>query len=129
MSAASLQVSIAVANWTVAVANVVLFVIAFWSLRSDRRRLSKMEMADRQKYAENVYAWIEERSADTLTIACRNGGASTIYDVTIRVEDPTGKVLGDTYGIELMKPLEEKTCLATGMSMARDARRNRQATV
>jgi hypothetical protein len=98
----------AIANCIVAVANVVLFVIGFRTLRHDRLRIARMEESERRRFSENVYVWIEERSAHSISVICRNGGNSAIYNVTVCAAANDGLELGDRYAIELMRPMEER---------------------
>lgn len=107
MDNSTFEILTTVANWIAAIANVTLFIIGFRTLRSDRQRIIKMELNDRQKYAENVYAWIEERKIDKVEVFCRNGSKSAIYEVKVALINNLGSLLSQVYEIELMKPLEE----------------------
>lgn len=108
MTTETLQIWNNFANSVIAVANIILFTVGFLSLRNDRRRITKMEQSDRRKFADNVYAWIEERSENSTKVFCHNGGISIIYDVRVSTLDVSGAVIGDSYEIELMKPREER---------------------
>lgn len=96
-----------IANWVIAFANVTLFYIGYRTLRNDRKRIFLMEIADKKKFAENVFAWIEKRGEKSVEIVCRNGGSSVIYNVEIKTIDMNGNQQGDSYAIDLMKPFEE----------------------
>lgn len=98
----------AAADWVIAIANIVLFVLGFFTLRSDRVRIAKIEGNERRKIAEHVYGWIEERSGTAVRVGCRNGSQGAIYAVRVSLVDSDGLSLGDLYQIELMKPQEEK---------------------
>lgn len=98
----------AIADWIIAVANIVLFVLGFLTLRHDRHRIAKMEESARRRFAENVYVGIEERSAMSVTAFCRNGGNSAIYDVCVGLVGKKGIEIGPRYEMEIMKPLEER---------------------
>jgi hypothetical protein len=98
----------AIANCIIASITVVLFGVTLVSLRKDRRRMTKIEEAERRRFAENVYAWVEERSQTHLKIACRNGSNSAVYDVAVSLMDAGGNHVGSPYQIELMKPNEER---------------------
>jgi hypothetical protein len=103
-----LEITSAIANWITTTANVTLFIIGFKTLQNDRRRIVQMEQADRQKYAEHVFAWIEERTSSSTNVFCRNGGTSVIYKLRIALVDQANRLSSGEYEIELMKPGEER---------------------
>ncbi len=109
MDKSTFEVLSMVANWIAAIANVTLFILGYRTLRRDRQRILKIESAERQKYAEDMFVWIEKRTASNVEVFCKNGSASAMYDVRVLLVDQQGTKVSDVYQIDLMKPTEERS--------------------
>ena len=104
----------AIANIVMAMMNITLFGIGAIALRNDRRRLSAVEESERRRFADEVFAWIEEAGSGSALVQCRNGANSVIYDVRVALSGPDQGRVGKVYEIDLMKPLEERSLKVEG---------------